>query len=113
MRATTATTSEIWRRSCRMTSGWPPRCRKPTPMARSDDGRRAGSGKGSRRAWPGWAFASMSGRARRGFDHLIYVWGADHHGTVARVRNAALAMGYDQDAVQVLLYSWVRFARDG
>jgi arginyl-tRNA synthetase len=49
----------------------------------------------------------------RGFDHLIYVWGADHHGTVARVRNAAQAMGYDPDAVQMLLYSWVRFIRDG
>ncbi|HEV8546053.1 MAG TPA: arginine--tRNA ligase [Candidatus Limnocylindrales bacterium] len=49
----------------------------------------------------------------RGFDHLIYIWGADHHGTVARVRNAAAAMGYDADAVQVLLYSWVRFVRDG
>jgi arginyl-tRNA synthetase len=49
----------------------------------------------------------------RGFDHLIYVWGADHHGTVARVRNSAGAMGYDRDAVQVLLYSWVRFVRDG
>jgi arginyl-tRNA synthetase len=49
----------------------------------------------------------------RGFDHLIYVWGADHHGTVARVRNAARAMGYDIDAVQMLLYSWVRFVRDG
>ena len=32
----------------------------------------------------------------RGFDHLIYIWGADHHGTVARVRNAAKAMGYDR-----------------
>jgi arginyl-tRNA synthetase len=49
----------------------------------------------------------------RGFDHLVYVWGADHHGTVARVRNAAEAMGYDREAVQVLLYSWVRFVRDG
>ena len=49
----------------------------------------------------------------RGFDHLIYIWGADHHGTVARVRNAATAMGYDADAVQVLLYSWVHFVRDG
>jgi arginyl-tRNA synthetase len=49
----------------------------------------------------------------RGFDHLIYIWGADHHGTVARVRNAAAAMSYDADAVQVLLYSWVRFVRDG
>jgi arginyl-tRNA synthetase len=49
----------------------------------------------------------------RGFDHLIYIWGADHHGTVARVRNAARAMGYDADAVQMLLYSWVHFVRDG
>ena len=49
----------------------------------------------------------------RGFDHLIYIWGADHHGTVARVRNAAEAMGYDREAVQMLLYSWVRFVRDG
>jgi arginyl-tRNA synthetase len=49
----------------------------------------------------------------RGFDHLIYIWGADHHGTVARVRNAAKAMGYDIDAIQMLLYSWVRFVRDG
>jgi arginyl-tRNA synthetase len=49
----------------------------------------------------------------RGFDHLIYIWGADHHGTVARVRNAAKAMGYDVDAVEMQLYSWVRFVRDG
>jgi arginyl-tRNA synthetase len=49
----------------------------------------------------------------RGFDHLIYIWGSDHHGTVARLRNAAEAMGYDRDAVEVQLYSWVRFIRDG
>jgi len=49
----------------------------------------------------------------RGFDHLIYIWGADHHGTVARVRNAAEAMGYDREAVEMKLYSWVRFVRDG
>jgi arginyl-tRNA synthetase len=55
----------------------------------------------------------VSEKFSRGFDHLIYIWGADHHGTVARVRNAAAAMGYDPAAVQVLLYSWVRFIRDG
>jgi arginyl-tRNA synthetase len=49
----------------------------------------------------------------RGFDHLIYIWGADHHGTVARVRNAAEAMGYDREAVEMKLYSWVRFVREG
>ena len=49
----------------------------------------------------------------RGFDHLVYIWGADHHGTVARLRNAAEAMGYDREAVQMLLMAWVRFVRDG
>jgi arginyl-tRNA synthetase len=49
----------------------------------------------------------------RGFEQLIYIWGADHHGTVARVRNAAAAMGYDAEAVQMLLMAWVRFVRDG
>ena len=49
----------------------------------------------------------------RGFDELIYVWGSDHHGTVARVRNAAEAMGYDREAVRMLLIAWVRFVVDG
>jgi arginyl-tRNA synthetase len=49
----------------------------------------------------------------RGFDTLIYVWGADHHGTVARLRNAAAALGFDAEQVQVLLIAWVRFVRDG
>ncbi|MES2209232.1 MAG: arginine--tRNA ligase [Chloroflexota bacterium] len=49
----------------------------------------------------------------RGFDHLIYIWGVDHHGTVARVRNAAEAMGFDRAAVEMILTGWVRFVRDG
>jgi arginyl-tRNA synthetase len=49
----------------------------------------------------------------RGFDHLIYIWGVDHHGTVARNRNAAQAMGYDPDDYQVILIGWVRFVADG
>ena len=49
----------------------------------------------------------------RGFDHLVYIWGADHHGTVARLRNAAEAMGYDREAVEMILMAWVRFVRDG
>ena len=51
----------------------------------------------------------------RGFDHLIYIWGADHHGTVARVRNAAEAMGYDRDAVEMhaLLVGPLRARRRG
>ena len=49
----------------------------------------------------------------RGFDHLIYIWGADHHGTVARVRGAAAAMGLDRSAVEMLLTGWVHFLVDG
>ncbi len=49
----------------------------------------------------------------RGFDQLVYIWGADHHGTVARLRNAAEAMGFDRGALQMLLMAWVRFVRDG
>jgi arginyl-tRNA synthetase len=49
----------------------------------------------------------------RGFDELIYVWGENHHGAVARLRNAAQALGHDVDAVRILLYSWVRFVREG
>ncbi|MEY3471867.1 MAG: hypothetical protein RLY63_542 [Chloroflexota bacterium] len=49
----------------------------------------------------------------RGFDHLVYVWGADHHGTVARVRNAGEALGYKKERIEMLLVAWVRFVRDG
>ena len=55
----------------------------------------------------------LSEKFSRGFDKLIYVWGADHHGTVARVRNAAEAMGHDKDAVEMRLVAWVRFVREG
>ncbi|HET7686406.1 MAG TPA: arginine--tRNA ligase [Candidatus Limnocylindria bacterium] len=49
----------------------------------------------------------------RGFDELIYLWGEDHHGTVARLRNAAQALGFDREAVQMILIAWVRFIRNG
>jgi arginyl-tRNA synthetase len=49
----------------------------------------------------------------RGFDRVLYVWGADHHGDVVRVRGAAGAMGYDAEAVEILLYQFVAFLRGG
>jgi arginyl-tRNA synthetase len=47
----------------------------------------------------------------RGFDRLVYVWGADHHGTMARLRGAAQALGHPAEAIEILLHSWVRFVR--
>ncbi|MGH2429880.1 MAG: arginine--tRNA ligase [Candidatus Limnocylindria bacterium] len=49
----------------------------------------------------------------RGFDELIYVWGENHHGAVASTRNAGAALGHDIERVRIILYSWVRFVRDG
>jgi arginyl-tRNA synthetase len=49
----------------------------------------------------------------RGFEHLVYVWGADHHGHVARVRGTAQALGYDPDHVEIVIYQWVSFLRGG
>ena len=49
----------------------------------------------------------------RGFDHLVYVLGADHHGDVARLEGAAQALGYDPGALELLIYQWVSFMRDG
>src|SRR4029453_7665637 len=49
----------------------------------------------------------------RGFDRAIYVWGADHHGDIARVRGAAQALGYDPTAVEFVIYQWVSFLRGG
>ena len=47
----------------------------------------------------------------RGFDHLIYVWGADHHGDIVRVRGAATALGLDVERVEIVLYQFVSFLR--
>jgi arginyl-tRNA synthetase len=55
----------------------------------------------------------VSEKFSRGFDELIYVWGENHHGAVARLLHAAEALGHDPDAVRILLYSWVRFVREG
>jgi arginyl-tRNA synthetase len=55
----------------------------------------------------------VSEKFSRGFDELIYVWGENHHGAVARLMHASEALGHDPAAVRILLYSWVRFVRDG
>jgi arginyl-tRNA synthetase len=49
----------------------------------------------------------------RGFDHLIYVLGADHHGDVARLKGAAQGLGFDPQAVEIILYQFVSFLRGG
>ncbi len=49
----------------------------------------------------------------RGFDKVINVWGADHHGHVARMKGAMQAIGVDPDRLHVVLMQLVRLMQDG
>jgi arginyl-tRNA synthetase len=49
----------------------------------------------------------------RGFDRLIYVLGADHHGYVARLGALAEMLGHPHDSVEVLIYQLVHLTRRG
>jgi len=52
-------------------------------------------------------------KRERGFDHLIDILGADHHGYTARVRAGLEAMGYKGDDLEVELVQFVTLYRDG
>ncbi|MGN1126742.1 MAG: arginine--tRNA ligase [Ruminococcus sp.] len=49
----------------------------------------------------------------RGFDTLIDVWGADHHGHVMRMKGAMDAIGYNGDKLDVVLMQLVKLVRNG
>ncbi|MEM1485011.1 arginine--tRNA ligase [Oscillospiraceae bacterium PP1C4] len=51
--------------------------------------------------------------AVRGFDRVINVWGADHHGHVARLKGAMDAVGLDGDKLDIVLMQLVRLTKDG
>ena len=51
--------------------------------------------------------------AVRGFDKAIDVWGADHHGHVARMKGAMDAIGLDGSRLDVVLMQMVNLMRDG
>lgn len=49
----------------------------------------------------------------RGFDRVIDVWGADHHGYIKRIKAAVAATGTDPDQFEVMLVQLVALLRDG
>ncbi len=49
----------------------------------------------------------------RGFDRAINIWGADHHGHVARMKGALDAIGCNGDDLDIILMQLVRLTRDG
>ena len=52
-------------------------------------------------------------KLERGYDRVIDIWGADHHGYVPRVRAALLALGDDPDKLDVLLVQFAILYRGG
>jgi arginyl-tRNA synthetase len=49
----------------------------------------------------------------RGFDQLINIWGADHHGYIPRMKAAMEALGYDRERLTVLISQMVSLYQDG
>lgn len=52
-------------------------------------------------------------KCERRFDKLINVWGADHHGYVARLKAAMQGLGYDPNVLKVVLVQMVQLTRGG
>jgi arginyl-tRNA synthetase len=57
--------------------------------------------------------AYVFNKLERGFDHLLYIWGADHHGYIARLRAGLMALGGPADSFEVRLVQFVSLFRGG
>lgn len=57
--------------------------------------------------------AYHSNKFLRGFDTVIDIWGADHHGYIPRMSAAVQALGYKKEALKVILVQLVNLLRDG
>lgn len=52
-------------------------------------------------------------KIQRGFDKLINIWGADHHGYIPRMKAAIEALGYEKDTLEVIISQMVQLFKDG
>ncbi|SFL17333.1 arginine--tRNA ligase [Halanaerobium salsuginis] len=52
-------------------------------------------------------------KLERGFDKLINVWGADHHGYIPRMQAVIEAFGYDRETLEVIVVQMVTLLRNG
>jgi len=50
---------------------------------------------------------------QRGFEKIIDIWGADHHGYIQRMKAAVQALGYPEDSLGILIVQFVTLIRDG
>lgn len=52
-------------------------------------------------------------KLERGFEKLINIWGADHHGYIPRMKAAIQALGYDREALEVEIIQLVHLYKNG
>lgn len=52
-------------------------------------------------------------KLERGFDKLINIWGADHHGYIPRMKAAIQALGYDKETLEVEIIQMVQLYQNG
>jgi arginyl-tRNA synthetase len=52
-------------------------------------------------------------KIKRGFDKLINIWGADHHGYIPRMKAAIEALGYERDTLEVEIIQMVQLYQNG
>ncbi|MBU2579298.1 arginine--tRNA ligase [Patescibacteria group bacterium] len=57
--------------------------------------------------------AYLKNKFKRGFDKLIYFWGADHYGYIDRLKAAAEALGYKKEQINVIIMQMVRVFENG
>ncbi len=57
--------------------------------------------------------AYHSDKFRRGYDKIINIWGADHHGYAPRVKAAIKALGFDENKLEILLVQFAHLFRSG
>ncbi len=61
--------------------------------------------------------AYLKNKLERGFDKIIYIWGADHHGYIKRMQAAAQALGCSQEEVEnkikIIIVQLIDFLQDG
>lgn len=57
--------------------------------------------------------AFILNKRERGFEHLLYIWGADHHGYIARLRAGLMALGGPPEVFEVRLVQFVTLYRGG
>jgi arginyl-tRNA synthetase len=51
--------------------------------------------------------AYLEDKRERGFQRLVYVWGADHHGYIARLKAVCAALGGDPDTLEIVIQQFV------